>query len=212
MRVFLEGTLQASNEWRAMTDTTGQKNQRSWIARHWGKATAVALAVSAFLAWYEPVRNQGRMFLCDAAALVGQKQAMPICREKAPDVSDQLALLEKLEARKDQLSPKQLEKLSQLQDHLIQRAIEKLMQEAGLAEAPVDARAEADTRQAVRETVEEGDPEERRALAMIAEGDLDGGLRLLTDLASAPALENAEQWRRIGRLAYAGDTALVVPA
>ena len=192
-----------------MTGTTAETKQRNWIARHWGKATAVALALSAFLGWYEPVRNQGRLFLCDVVALVDQSEAMPICREAEapPDETDLLALLEYLKAREDQLSPERLEQLRRLEVSFEDRAFEKLMAAAKLAETPVDAQAEAAAREAVRETVEEGDAEERRALAMIAEGDLGGGLRLLSDLASASAIENAAQWRRIGRLAYAVDTA-----
>ena len=185
-----------------------------WIERHWGKTIAVALGLTAFLSWYVAMRNKGRLFLCDVAALVGLRDAIPFCRDAdaPPDETDQLALLEYLKARKDQLSPERLEQLSRLEAHFEERAFAVLMKAAGIAEAPVDTRAEADTREAVRETVEEGDSEERRALAMIAEGDLDGGLRLLSDLASVPALENAEQWRRIGRLAYAVDTARALDA
>ncbi len=197
-----------------MTDTTIDKKKRSWIARHWGALTAVALALSAFLGWYDPVRNQGRLFLCDVAGLVGQKEAMPICREEEapPDETDQLAILQYLKAREDQLSPERLEQLRRLEVYFEERAFAVLMEAAKLEEAPVDAQAEADAREAVRETVEEGDAEERRALAMIAEGDLGGGLRLLSDLASASVIDIAAQWRRIGRLAYAVDTAQALGA
>ena len=86
------------------------------------------------------------------------------------------------------------------------RALTVLSEAVGLEEAPVYTRAEADAREAARETIEEGDADERRALAMIAEGDLDGGLDLLSNLASAAAMDNASQWRRIGRLSYGVDT------
>ena len=195
-----------------MAHTTIEMKKDGWFARHWGKATVLTLAVAGFLGWYEPVRNQGRLFLCDVATLVGQSEAIPICRAEAPDESDQLALLEWLKAREDQLSPERLELLRRLEAHYVEQAFAVLKEATGLAEAPVDAQAQADAREAVRETVEEGDPEERRALAMIAEGDLDGGLRLLSDLASASAIENAAQWRRIGRLAYAVDTARALDA
>jgi len=191
-----------------VTPATTEKKKRSWIVRHWGKVITVALALSASLSWYDAVRNQGRLFFCDMAGLVGQKDAMPICRneEIPPDEADLLASLEYLKTREDQLSPKRREQLSRLETHFEERAFAVLMKAANLAEAPVDAQAEAATREAVRETVQEGDVEERRALAMIAEGDLEGGLRLLSDLASASATANAAQWRRIGRLAYAVDT------
>ncbi len=219
MRVFFEsthpkGAIEAPNGARAVTDTATEMKKRNWIVRHWGKATAVALALSAFLGWYEPIRNQGRLLLCDVAGLVGQKEAIPICSEERspPDETDLLALLEYLKAREDQPSPERLEQLRRLEVYFEERAFAVLMEAAKLEEAPVDAQAEADAREAVRETVEEGDAEERRALAMIAEGDLSGGLRLLSDLASASAIENAAQWRRIGRLAYAVDTAQALGA
>ena len=139
---------------------------------------------------------------------------MPICRvaEAPPDEADLLALLEYLKTRKDQLSPEDLEQLRRLEAFFIEHAFEVLKKAADLEEARADAQAEADVREAVREAVEEGDAEERRALAMIAEGDLGGGLRLLSDLASASVIENAAQWRRIGRLAYAIDTAQALGA
>jgi tetratricopeptide (TPR) repeat protein len=197
-----------------MIETPTETKKRGRIARHWGKATAVAVALTAFLGWYVGIRDQGHLFLCDVAGLVGQKEVLPICRdeEAAPDETDPVALIEYLEAREDQLNPEQLEKLRRVKSRFADRTIEKLMEAVGLVGAPVDAEAEADTREAVRETVEEGDAEERRALAMIADGDLDGGLRLLSDLASASAVENAAQWRRIGRLAYAVDTAQALGA
>ena len=69
-----------------------------------------------------------------------------------------------------------------------ERAFAMLKKAAGFEETPVGAQAKADARKAVRQTVEEGNVEERRALAMIAEGDVDGGLQLLSDLASAAAV------------------------
>ncbi len=219
MRVFFgstypKGTIEAPSEGQVMPDTASEKKKRSWIIRHWRKVAALAVALSAFLGWYDTVRNQGRLFVCDVAGLVGQKEAIPICPEKdaAPDESDQLALLEYLKAREDQLSPERREQLRRLEAYFVNRAFAVLTKATGLAEAPVDAQAEADAREAVRETVEEGDAEERRALAMIAEGDLHGGLRLLSDLALASAAENSAQWRRIGRLAYAADTARALDA
>ena len=197
-----------------------ETKKRGGLARHWVKLTAVAVALSGFLGWYDAVRNQGRLFLCDMAALVGQGDALPLCRAEdvPPDTGDQLALLEYLKAREDQLSPGRLAQLRRLEAHFEERAFAVLMEAAGLEEAPgkeqapADAQAEADAREAVRETIEQGDVEERRALALIADGDVDGGLQLLSDLASASAIENAAQWRRIGRLAYAVDTARALDA
>ena len=67
-------------------------------------------------------------------------------------------------------------------------------------------RPKEDTIEAVTETIEEGNAEERRALALIAVGDLNGGLELLIKLASESAVDNMKQWRNIGRLSYSVDT------
>ncbi|MBT7976742.1 MAG: hypothetical protein HN557_08795 [Rhodospirillaceae bacterium] len=192
---------------------TGQKNQ-SRIARHWGKATVVATLLVAFLGWYDVVRNKGDLFLCDVAALAGQKEAVNFCRkaEAPPDETNLLALLEYLKGREDQLSPERLAQLRELESHFEQRAFTVLMKSAGLKETQADAQTKRNTREALRETIEEGDADERRALAMIAEDDLDGGLQLLSDLAFAAAVENVAQWRRIGRLAYPVDTARALNA
>ena len=197
-----------------MAEPETKRKTPGWIAHHRAKAMVIALALSSFLVWYDAVRKNGRLFICDAASLVGESEAIPMCREpdSPPSDTDQLALLEYLKAREDGLSPERLAQLRQLEDKFEDRAFAVLMKAAGLEGIPVDAQAEADTREAVRETVEEGDAEERRALAMIADGDRDGGLRLLSDLASASAIENAAQWRRIGRLAYAVDTARALNA
>jgi tetratricopeptide (TPR) repeat protein len=197
-----------------MSETAAEKKRRGWIARHWGKATAVALALSAFLGWYETLHDQGRPLVCDLAGLVGQEEAIAICGEEepTPDEANLLAQLEYLKAREAQLSPKRLEQLRRLETHFEERAFAMLMKAAALEEAPVDVQAEAAKHEAVRETVEEGDVEERRALAMIADGDVAGGLALLSGLASVSANEIVAQWRRIGRLAYAVDTALALDA
>ena len=190
------------------------EKKKSWIGRHWGKTTAVALAFAGFLGWYEGVRNQGQLFLCDVTALFGQGDAIPMCLTATvpPDESDQLALLEYLKEREDLLSPEQLTQLRRLEAYYVNRALTVLSEAVGLEEAPVYTRAEADAREAARETIEEGDADERRALAMIAEGDLDGGLDLLSNLASAAAMDNASQWRRIGRLSYGVDTVRALDA
>ncbi len=147
-----------------------------------------------------------RSFFCWVMALVGLGDIFPMCRDAPPDDSNQLALLEYLKQRDDQLSPDRREQLRRLETHFEDRAFDALTAAAGLERTPTDAKTEADTREAVRETVEEGSADERRALAKIADGDTDGGLQLLTDLASAATIETAAQWRRIGRIAYAVDT------
>ncbi|MDP7099273.1 MAG: hypothetical protein QF511_12340 [Rhodospirillales bacterium] len=180
----------------------------------WGKLTAAALALSGFLGWYDATRNQGRLFLCDVTALVGQSAAIPFCKEAPPDDRDILARLEYLRniEREGRLSLEDRELLRRLETKFTDHVFKELTKLIGLEEAPIDAKAEADAREAVRETVEEGKAEERRALAMIFEGNLDVGLRLLSDLASAAAAENAAQWRRIGRIAFAVNTALALNA
>ena len=126
-----------------MPEATADKKQHSWIVRNWGKATAVALVVAGFLSWYDAVRNNGRLFVCDAAALVGQGDAIPFCRADVPppDETDQLALLEYLKEREDQLSPEHLEQLRRLEAYFIERAFEVLMEAADLEEARADAQA-----------------------------------------------------------------------
>ncbi len=99
-----------------------------------------------------------------------------------------------------------------LEADLIARTVAAVTQAAGLEETPVDAQAKTDAREAVRATAEQGDAEERRALAMIAKGDLTSGLRRLSDLASASTIDVANQWRRIGRLAWAFDTGRALAA
>jgi tetratricopeptide (TPR) repeat protein len=83
---------------------------------------------------------------------------------------------------------------------------------AGLKKLPADAQAKADRAEAVRQTVIKGTAGERRAVAIIAGGDVKGGLQLLTELASKAASANGAQWRRIGRITYAVDTARALAA
>jgi tetratricopeptide (TPR) repeat protein len=180
----------------------------------WAKVTPPALTLLAFLKWYGDFRNNARLFICDVAGLFGVRDSLPMCREadQSPDEKDSLALLEFLKAQKGELNPDQLDLLRRLETHFVEEAFDVLTKAAGLKDDPVETRANADTRVTLRETVEEGNPEERRALAMIAEGDLTSGLQLLSDLATASSHETTAQWRRIGRLAYAADTARALAA
>jgi len=178
------------------------------IKQNWGKVIAISLAFAAFLGWYDSVRNKGRLFLCDIASFVGQQEAMSICSKKASPVDDasRMALLEFLKAREGQLAPDRLKQLRKLEAYFENVAFKVLMESAGLNNISVDAQTQADTQEAVGDIIQKGDPEERRALAMIADGKVIDGLALLSELASSAASKNVEQWRRIGRLAYAVDT------
>ncbi len=186
------------------------KKKKRPLTVRWGRLTAGALALTAFLGWYNDVQVNGRNFLCDAMKIIDLGDAFEMCLAAPANEKEQLALLEYLKERKDQLSPEHLEKLPLLEEFLVNRVFERLEAASGLNDALIDSRTKDDTREAIRETIKEGDVEERRALAMISEGDLDGGLELLSNLASASAtrsaLENGAQWRRIGRLAYGVDT------
>ena len=97
-----------------MVQVKAESKKHSWIARHWGKATALALASSAFVGWYDAVRSGGPIFLCDAAALVGQTDSLPFCAEveAPPHDGSLLAQLDFLEGLKDQLSAEQREQLA----------------------------------------------------------------------------------------------------
>ena len=188
--------------------------ERGRFSRHWGKVTVVALALAAFLGWYDSVRNQGWLFICDLASVAGQSGELAVCSEDEtpPDHQDLVAVLEWLKQRENQLDPEQRAQLKQLESKLEDRAFDVLAKALSAEDTPVDAQAEADTRDAVREAVEEGDPEERRAMKLIADGDVAGGLQLLEELASASSRENAAQWRRIGRLSFGIDTVRALEA
>ena len=174
---------------------------------------AAAVGAAAFLGWYETVRNKGQLFLCDTARLVGQGDAIALCGEaKSPDDGTLLEQLEFLRARFDQLTPEKRALLRRLEAKFEERTFQALMEAMGVSALPEDERAVEDTREAVRETTEQGDPEERRALELIADGDLEGGLSRLVELADVATGETAARWRRIGRLAYGVDTARALAA
>ena len=185
-----------------------------WIARNWGKIVAISVSITAFLGGYDVFRNNGKLFVCDIARLVGQENAISICIEnpKVPKKAEMFSLLTYLQENIENLSDPQRDQLRQLKSYYIKRAFKALNNAANLNETPTDTQAEEATLEAVRETFEEGDAEERRALSLIAEGDLNGGLELLANLASESAVGNAAQWRRIGRLSYAVDTTKALEA
>ena len=177
---------------------------RRGIVKAWHLVIAAALAVAAFLTWYEDIRNKGQSIACDVAGLIGQQDAWSICNTPLT-VDEQWALLEKLKAKKH-LSEEQQAQLQRLEEGLIAKTLDELHKASGLTDMSEDQQAAAATDQAVRDTIDQGDPEERQALAMIADGDVAGGLAKLEQLATTSALENAAHWRRIGRLAYSVDT------
>ena len=118
-----------------MAEAETERKTPRWIAHPWAKATVVALlALSGFLGWYDAVRNNGRLFICDVASFAGESDALSICR---PDETDQLALLEFLKAREDRLSPERLKKLRQLEAYFEDRAFAELREAAGLERAAV---------------------------------------------------------------------------
>ena len=222
-----------------MTDIGRARTKRSWLRRHggkvlvaalalaiiyywytgqlaqaWGKVTVVVMAASGFLILYSHLRNKAPEFFYDLANLVGLRQLIPMRRDKEaePGEADQLAVLNHLKSMEDRLSTEQSEKLRQLENSFIERAFEVLERAQDVAGAPGDAQANPDAREAVRETIEQGEADARRALAVISDDDVGGDLGLLSDLAAAAMSDNAEQWRRIGRLAYGVDTSQALGA
>jgi len=176
--------------------------------------TVVVLTLSDFLGWYDAVSSQGRLFLCDVAGLVGQKEAIPICRKKdeLPEKRDQLALSEYLKENKDQLRPKQLAQLRQLEHFFIGRAFAELNAAAGLTGAAANDQLATTAQEAIQDIIEHGNAEERKAVAFIGDSAVGHGLNLLTKHAEAASLEAAAKWRQIGQLAYGVDTNRAIDA
>lgn len=55
------------------------KNKKSWFARQWGYVVLVAGAAAGFLGWYDTVRNNGKLFVCDMIGLIGQSELVSGC-------------------------------------------------------------------------------------------------------------------------------------
>ena len=77
---------------------------------------------------------------------------------------------------------------------------------AAQGRGPLDAEAATGVAEAARETAAQGDPAERAALDLIAEGEIAAGLDGLEAAARAAEARLAERWRNIGRLAFPVDT------
>ena len=197
-----------------MTDTLSEKKKNYWFKEHFGKFVVLSSLFIAFLGGYDTLRNKGNLFVCDLAGIVGLKDKFQICKKTpvAPTEADLFAHLNYLRDRKEDLTPEQLRQLQQLESHFVDRAFTVLKSAINKTGKDADAQAEADALTAVRETVAEGDTEERRALFMISEGNINDGLKILIDQAFESAIKNANQWRRIGRIAYPLDTVKALEA
>ena len=178
------------------------------VTKYWKIMGVIAAALVAFLGGYEVFRNKGKLITCDMLSLVGQKELLSICAEDPAlmDNTDKLALLNYLEANKTDLNKAEQEEFQRLKQSFLGEALETLSNEADRKKIPVDPQAESAATEALVEIIEQGDAEERRALGLIARGDLAAGLALLTQAATEAAIENAAQWRHIGRLSYGVDT------
>lgn len=130
-----------------------------------------------------------------------------------PDNHSAQAIQEQIEVLRTQrdagqLSDENAERLDRLEDVIATRAIEALESAHGI-DVPTDRQTEDTSnarREAVKEAIEDGDTDEREAMALIADGDIQGGLSLLESEANVASTEALEMWRRIGRIADGIDT------
>jgi|GEM_PF-3217791 len=104
-------------------------------------------------------------------------------------------------------------RLHKIQEEVQKRINDSLIKCAAQQGIQIEGEAQEKSDQAVKElVVHTKDDEQRKALSLIAEGNIDGGLDLLATQAQK-ASENAKtaqqeavnQWRRIGKLAYGVD-------
>ena len=185
------------------------------IVNNWETIAWLVAAIAAFFTGYDIIRNKGKLFVCDMVELlfklIGKKNPIPFCNDNARLPNNDLALLEYLDKNKESLSETQRKIYEQLKSDYIDRSLKNLSRNTILNSEPADTQATEATREAVKETIE-GNVEERRALALIANGNIDGGLELLIKLASESAVDNMKQWRNIGRLSYSVDTAKALAA
>jgi hypothetical protein len=56
--------------------------KKGWLARRWGYLVLVAGTVVGFLGGYDTLRNDGKLFVCDVAGLIGQGAVVPGCVEQ----------------------------------------------------------------------------------------------------------------------------------
>ena len=55
------------------------KKKKRPLTVRWGRLTAGALALTAFLGWYNDVQVNGRNFLCDAMKIIDLGDAFEMC-------------------------------------------------------------------------------------------------------------------------------------
>ncbi|WP_419798383.1 MAG: tetratricopeptide repeat protein [Terasakiella sp.] len=121
-------------------------------------------------------------------------------------------LKKQLENIQDPSDPR-FERLRKIQEEIEKRIDDSLVERAVQQGILIEDEADEKRDQAVKELVVHAkDDQQRKALSLIAEGNIDGGLDLLATQAQK-ASENAEtaqheainQWRHIGELAYGVD-------
>jgi len=121
-------------------------------------------------------------------------------------------LKKQLENIQDPSDPR-FERLRKIQEEIEKRIDDSLVERAAQQGIQIKGEAQEKRDQAVEELVVHAkDDQQRTALSLIAEGNIDGGLNLLASQAKK-ASENAKtaqheainQWRRIGELAYGVD-------
>ena len=123
------------------------------------------------------------------------------------DIQEQI---EVLRTRRDagHISDANAERLARLEDAFEARTLEALERAVGIDESSDEQKADTSDarRAAVKDAIEDGDTNEREAMARIASGDIQGGLNLLESEADTATIEAIEMWRRVGLLADGIDT------
>ena len=189
------------------------KERLAWLKQksRWGKITLIIAAVAAFLGTYDTLRNKGGMFVCDTVALVGLNKLITSCDKPGPD-KDKLALYEFLKAREATLSKAQKQQLAALEQYYIDQAFKVLAKDIKSAKTQAAEQAATALKQELETTLKQGEALERRAIALIGEGQTQQGLDLLTRDARDTSQHTVEKWRRIGRLAFGVDTQRAIQA
>ena len=112
------------------------------------------------------------------------------------------------------LTREQRPELQRLQSEFIDGTLASL-REGSFARpeaVPQEDQIQEDQQEATREIVAGGDTKQLEALALIADGDVEGGLQVLSQLAEAATTRTSESWRQVGRLAYEIKTELALKA
>ncbi|MEO1090091.1 MAG: hypothetical protein AAFX81_05635 [Pseudomonadota bacterium] len=160
---------------------------------------------------YVALKAAGREVLADAADVAGMRDQLPFLADPAKDAFELLDQIAALEAKGD-LTEEAAARLAAYKVELSERAVASI--DADVAKHGIQRQADArEAEEAAAEAIaEEGDAAERAALARIAEGDLEGGLKALTAEAEAATDDAVARWRRLGALAYDVDTARALAA